>query len=76
MPGCGEGLLCGHFLKKIFNLFSFGCAGSSLLPGLAVVAASRGSSLVAVHGLAIAVLLSWGVGSRAHVGHFVVTVKL
>ena len=47
-----------------------------MLPGLAVVAASRGSSLVAVHRLAIAVLLSWGVGSRAHVGHFVVTVKL
>ena len=33
----------------------FGCAGSSLLCGLSLVAASRAYSVVAVHGLLIAV---------------------
>ena len=38
------------FLNFLFlNLLTFGCAGSSLLHGLSVGAASRGSSLVAVH---------------------------
>ena len=35
--------------------FFFGCAGSSLLQGLSLVAASRDHSLVAVHGLLIEV---------------------
>ena len=35
---------------------SFGCAGSSLLCGLSLVAASRGYSLVAVWGLLVAVV--------------------
>ena len=35
--------------------FTFGCAGSSLLHGLSLVAASRSSSLVVVCGLLIMV---------------------
>ena len=43
----------GALLK--FNLFIFGCAGSSLMLRLSLVVASRGYSLVAVHGLLIVV---------------------
>ena len=35
--------------------FPFGCSGSSLLIRLSLVVSSRGYSLVAVHGLLIAV---------------------
>ena len=41
--------------QKEFDLFIFGCTGSSLLCGLSLAAVSRGCSLVAVHGLPIAV---------------------
>ena len=40
---------------KIFVHFSFGCAGSSLLHGFSLVVPSGEYSLVAVHGLLIAV---------------------
>ena len=43
-----------QFLKLIY-LFTFGCAGSSLLCGLSLVVESEGYSLVAVRGLLIAV---------------------
>ena len=36
-------------------MFAFGCAGSSLLRGLSLVALSRGHSLVVTCGLLIAV---------------------
>ena len=36
-------------------MFAFGCAGSSLLRGLSLVALSRGDSLVVTCGLLIAV---------------------
>ena len=46
----------GLFLKDNFvDLFCFSCAGSSLLCGLSLVAASRGYSEVAVLGLLTAV---------------------
>ena len=41
--------------KNNFIYFTFGCAGSSLLHGLSLVAASRSSSLVVVCGLLIMV---------------------
>ena len=51
---------------------SFGCAGSSLLCKLSLVAASRGYSLVAAWWLLIVVLsLVWRTGSR-HTGSVVV----
>lgn len=45
-------MLIRHFL---INSCNFGCAGSLVLRGLALVAASRGSSLVVVLGLLAAV---------------------
>ena len=41
--------------QLFFNLFFFGCAGSSLLPGLALVVVGAGHSSVVVCGLLIAV---------------------
>ena len=38
-----------------FLLFIYSCAGSLLLRGLSLVAASRGCLLIAVHGLLIVV---------------------
>ena len=49
------------FLNFIFCLFIFGCAGSFLLHGLSLAAASRGYSLVVVKGL-----LLWHMVSRGH----------
>ena len=55
-----------HFLKN--NLFIFGCAGSSLLCWLSLVAASVGYSLVAVCSFSLRwLLLLQSVGSRAQV---------
>ena len=43
------------FLFKNFYLFIFGCAGSSMLLRLSLVAECRGYSLVLLHGLLIVV---------------------
>ena len=50
------GRLLGHtvVLYLLIYLFIFDCTGSSLLLGLFLVVASRGSTLVAVRGLLIA----------------------
>ena len=55
-------MLTYTFLNFIFCLFIFGYAGSFLLHGLSLAAASRGSSLVVVKGL----LLLWHMVSRGH----------
>ena len=48
-------MLCQSLLKKNC-LFIFGCAGSSSLHGLSLVAESRGCSLAVVHRLLTAVV--------------------
>ena len=54
---CRRALLWANtsFLKLLFNLFSFGCAASWLLPGLFSSRGEQGLSFVAVQGLLIAV---------------------
>ena len=47
------------FLFYIIYLFISGCAGSSLLCGLSLVMTSGGYSIVAVHGVSLAVASSF-----------------
>ena len=54
-PGFGSPFPMGYFFIIFKNNFIFGCAGSSLLCRLSLVAVNRGCSLVLVHWLLIAV---------------------
>ena len=47
-----------------FYLFIFDCAGSLLVPDFSLTVASRGYSLVAVHGLIVEAFLLQSIGSR------------